>query len=320
MKINNILTLIPMEPEHEAVLAAAAPGAAIVRARVRELTPDMVSKADVILGNLPPSFFPHMKNARLLQLGSAGVGEDYLKLGESHPELVLCCASGAYGVAISEHMLAALMMLMKRLHQYRDRQHAAAWESMGKVRSPRGMQVLVLGMGDIGTRFAQLMALLGATVKGIRRRAAEPPEGVSEVAGMDRLDELLPWADVVAMALPDTPATRQVMDAGRIGLMKQGSYLLNVGRGSALNQEALLEALESGRLAGAALDVTEPEPLPPGHPLWAQENLLLTPHISGQFHLKLTQDTIFEIAAHNIRALPNGPFRSRVDYEAGYRG
>lgn len=319
MRIRKVLVLIPMEPEHLALLKAAAPEAEIIRARVKELTPEQVAQADVILGNLPQRFFPHMQQARLMQLGSAGVGEDYLQLQHSHPELVLCCASGAYGVAISEHMLGALLMLMKRLHQYRDQQHKRAWESMGKVRSPRGMKVLALGMGDIGTRFAQLMAQLGAEVKGIRRRPAEPPEGVQEVAGMDRLDELLPWADVVAMSLPDTPDTRRVMDAARFGLMKEGSYLLNVGRGSAVDQEALLEALKSGRLAGASIDVTEPEPLPADHPLWAQENLLITPHISGQFHLKRTQDTIFEIAAHNMQALPDGPFRSRVDYQAGYR-
>lgn len=319
MRIDNVLVLMPMELEHEAVLQAAAPGAQIVRAKVKDLHNEQVAAADVIVGNLPPSFFPYLNKARLMQLGSAGVGEDYIKLVASRPGLTLCCASGAYGVAISEHMLGVLLMLLKRLHQYRDQQHQQGWASMGNVRSPRGLKVLVLGMGDIGTRFAQLMAMLGAEVKGIRRRPGAPQEGVSEVAGMADLDRLLPWADVVAMSLPDTPATRRVMDARRFQLMKAGSYLLNVGRGSAVDQEALLEALKSGHLAGASLDVTEPEPLPKDHPLWTQENLILTPHISGQFHLRLTQDTIYEIAAHNIRALPDGPFRSRVDQQAGYR-
>ena len=320
MRIENILVIMRADEGQLARLQAAAPDAKVIRQSVKTLTPQQVAEADVVVGNLPPNFFPHLKRIKLLQLNSAGVAPHYVALGQNTPGMVLCCASGAYGVAISEHMLGALLMLMKRLHQYRDDQHQAQWEDRGDVAGLRGAQVLSVGMGDIGTRFAQLCACFGAQVIGIRRRPAAPPEGVQRIATMDELDSLLPQADVVALSLPETEDTMGLMDARRFGLMKQGSYLLNVGRGSAVVQPALLEALRSGWLAGAAIDVTEPEPLPKDDPLWQEPNLLITPHISGQYHLRLTHDNIIDMAARNIRALlGEGEYVARVDLEAGYR-
>ena len=319
MSIDNILIVMPAYKEHEQQLQAAAPGAAVTKVKPERLTAELVEKADVIVGNLPPALLPHMKQAKLLQLNTAGVAAPYLKLQGSHPGTVLCCASGAYGPAISEHMVGMLLSLMKRLHQYRDDQHLMAWIDRGSVRSIRGAKVLVVGLGDIGECFAKLCAAFGAEVIGIRRRSGAPPEGVSRVAVMQELETLLPWADTVALSLPETPDTIRLMDERRLALMKPGSFLLNVGSGSAIDQEALVAALRSGHLAGAGIDVTDPEPLPREHPLWQEPNLLLTPHISGQYHLRLTLDLIIAIACGNIHALPNGPFVSRVDYQAGYR-
>ena len=320
MDIHNVLVIMRADEKHLEQLRQAAPGAEVIRQSVKTLTDAQIEAADVIVGNLPPERLPKMKKARLLQLNTAGVTAPYLALGKTAPDTVLCCASGAYGAAISEHMLAALLGLMKRLHEYRDDQHQAAWIDRGPVRSLRDAQVLVVGLGDIGQNFARLVSLMGAKVTGIRRRAGTPPEGVDKVATMEELDELLPQADVVALSLPETKETIGLMDAQRFVLMKPNSYLLNVGRGSAVNQEALVEALQSGHLAGASIDVTTPEPLPKEHPLWQQKNLLLTPHISGQYHLQLTHDRIVEIAAHNIRTLrEGGEFIARVDYKSGYR-
>lgn len=319
MAINNILIVMPAYKEHEQQLQAAAPGAKISKVKPENLTAELVEEADVIVGSLPSAFLPHMKKTKLLQLNFAGVAPPYLALKDSHPDTVLCCASGAYGPAISEHMVAMLLSLMKRLHQYRDDQHQAAWIDRGAVRSIRGAKVLVLGLGDIGLHFARLCAGFGAEVIGIKRRAGTPPEGVSRVATMAELDSLLPWADVVALSLPGTPDTIHLMDKRRLALIKAGSFLLNVGRGSAIDQEALLNALRSGYLAGAGIDVTDPEPLPKDHPLWQETNLVLTPHVSGLYHLRLTLDLIIDIACRNIKALPDGPFISRVDYQAGYR-
>ena len=320
MDVRDILVVLRAGEGHLDKLQEAAPGARVTRQSVKALTNEQVAQADVVVGNLPPEFLPHLQKAKLLQLNSAGVAGHYLEAAKARPDLVLCCASGAYGPAISEHMIGTLLMLMKRLHQYRDDQHQALWQDRGEVRSLLSARVLAVGMGDIGTRFAKLAHGFGAEVIGIRRRAGEAPEGVTRIATMEELDSLLPWADVVALSLPETDATKGLMDARRLSLVKPGSYLLNVGRGSAIDQDALVDALKSGHLAGAAVDVTTPEPLPKEHPLWQQENALVTPHISGDFHLPLTLDIIYDIAAHNIRALiAGGAYRSRVDVEHGYR-
>lgn len=319
MQKDSMLVMMPTRPEHLAALQQAAPGHLITRVRPEQATAEQLARADLIVGNPPPDKAALIRRARLVQLNSSGVPPQLLTLRESAPGTVLCSASGAYGPAISEHMMGALLGLMKRLFQYRDDQHRAAWIDRGDVVGLRGARVLMIGLGDIGGHFARLCAAFGAEVTGVRRRPGDPPEGVARVITMEELDRWLPWADVVALALPDTPQTRLVIDARRLGLMRPGGFLLNVGRGGAVQQEALLQALESGRLAGASIDVTEPEPLPPEHPLWKAPNLLITPHVSGKYHLRLTHDLVIDMACRNIRALPDGPFVARVDFDSGYR-
>lgn len=166
-------------------------------------------------------------------------------------------------------MLAMLLAIYKRLPAYRDQQRAHIWADLGPVGSLAGKTVLVGGAGDIGRHFARLVRALGAQrVIGLRRSAGCPVEGFDEIYGLGALDGLLPQADVVALALPHTPETAGLMSKARLLAMRPGAVLLNAGRGSAVDCTALAEVLCSGRLLGAGLDVTDPEPLPPGHPLW----------------------------------------------------
>jgi phosphoglycerate dehydrogenase-like enzyme len=139
--------------------------------------------------------------------------------------------------------------------------------------------VLILGYGAIARRLAELLKPFRLRVVAVRRdvHGDEP----IELHPIDQIDQLLPDADHVANALPDNPSTRHLMNAARFGLMKAGAEFYNIGRGSTVDQEALLEALRSGRLAAASLDVTDPEPLPASHPLWSQPNCFITPHIAG---------------------------------------
>ena len=317
--IQDILVLLPMQDHHRDMLLKVAPAARVRRLKPQELTAQDLAQADVIVGNLDAEHLRQVQNAQLLQLNSAGVPTYYLQLAQALPHAVLCCASGAYGEAIAEHALAMLLMLMKRLHQYRDDQKQGAWNDHGMVPTLGGLRVLVVGLGDIGGRFARLCHLLGMTVRGIRRRPSAPPEGVEAVYTQDSLMEQLGWADVVLLSLPDTQDTRALMGREQFQAMKRESYVLNVGRGSAIDQDALLWAVQEGIVAGAGLDVTTPEPLPPESPLWQEPNILITPHVSGGLHAQRTHDNIFEIAAHNIAALPDGPFQSRVDFATGYR-
>ena len=161
-------------------------------------------------------------------------------------------------------------------------------------------------MGDIGASFARRAHLLGAEVVGVRRHAADCPDYCLRVVDTDHLDEELPQADLVALSLPGTPETYRMFDAARLARCKRGAILLNVGRGTTVDADALAEAVQSGALYGAALDVTDPEPLPPDHPLWGLDTVLITPHISGRFSLPRTLENIVEIFAHNLRRFAAG--------------
>ena len=259
-------------------------------------------RAAVILGNPTVEELTACENLRLLQTRSAGT-DRYQKPGVLPEGAVLRSASGAYGHSVSEHMFAMLLSLMKRLPSYRDRQRDGIWSDLGPVKTLAGALVLCVGTGDLGSSFARLCKALGARTAGIRRDAARPAGGIDEMHPMDRLDELLPQADVVALMLPHSADTVHLMDRRRLLLMKQDAILLNAGRGTAVDCAALAEVLEGGHLWGACLDVTEPEPLPAGHPLWAQERAVLTPHTAGGDHLPDTADKIAAIALEHLAAV-----------------
>lgn len=191
--------------------------------------------------------------------------------------VLLTCSTGVYGHSVSKHLFAMLLALMKRLPQYRDQQRQAQWRDLGQARSLLDAEVLMVGTGDLGTSFARLCRALGAHTTGVRRDPARPAQGIQRIYGLSELDELLPRADVVALALPQSPKTVGLFGRERLLRLKEDAILLNGGRGSAVDCAALAEVLESGRLWGAGLDVTDPEPLPPEHPLWRQPRALIIP-------------------------------------------
>ena len=307
--ILNLLTL--KEKQREAFLRASegyeqifAPNG--VLADGRSVPSELYRRASVILGNPPVEELAACEDLRLLQTRSAGT-DQYQKPGVLPGGAVLLNASGAYGHSVSEHMFAMLLSLMKRLPVYRDRQRDGIWSDLGPVKTLAGAQVLCVGAGDLGSSFARLCRALGARTAGVRRDAGKPAEGVDEMYPMDRLDALLPQADVVALMLPHAADTVHLMDRRRLLLMKKDAILLNGGRGTAVDCGALAEVLEDGHLWGACLDVTDPEPLPAGHPLWAQERAILTPHAAGGDHLADTADRIAAIALEHLASFLKQP-------------
>ena len=336
MKSYHILIVIPLEQRQKQMLEEIAPGCEL---RVRSLsgdgpdsslgfadlvesprlTEEDMAWADILFGNVPPAMLEHFSRLQWMQTGSAGV-EGYLKLPLWQDGVFLTNSTGAYGLAISEHMLGTLLELMKKLELYRDAQKTGSWQSQGRVQSVWNSTVLVLGMGDIGSEFGKRCKALGAKVIGIRRTDRSKPDFADEAATMDRLDDWLPKADVVAITLPGTEATKNLFSRERIERMKDGAVLLNVGRGSIVDTEALCDALESGKLFGAGLDVTDPEPLPPDHRLWKLPTAVITPHVSGYYHLKETHRRIFKLFAENLkRFLAEQPLHNQIDLSAGYR-
>lgn len=282
-----------------------------------QLTEEILSDVEVILGNVPPRLLAHAGKLRWLQLNNAGT-EGYC--GGALPEDVLLTnATGAYGLAISEHMVGMLFELQKNLNLYSRNQREHVWKSEGHVRIIEGSRVLVIGLGDIGTAFAQKMKGLGCRTVGIKRREARKPEGVDDLYTLERLERQLPLADIVALCLPGNQDTRHMLNEERIGMLKNNAVVLNVGRGMTLDTDALTRALKEGRIAGACLDVTDPEPLPSDHPLWDMENVILTPHVSGGFTLPETLEKILNICIENLECyLVKRPLRNVVDRKTGY--
>ena len=301
----NILVLPPFNEAQRAVIEAAATGASFTYASSAEVTDEAIAAADVIVGNLPPARLALARNLRLLQLNSAG-HDAYAAPGTIPAGAALANAVGAYGQAVSEHVFAMVLMLMKHLDGYRDDQRARRWTDRGPVTTMAGAQVLVLGAGDIGQHFAQLARAHGAHVRGVRQRLGAVPDGFESIHTMNELPELLPKADVIAAFLPSSPATRDLVDAEFLARCKPTAYFANGGRGDLVVQADLIDALERGVIAGAALDVTTPEPLPADDPLWSAPNLLITPHVAGQFHLYTVLDNVARIAAENLRRLQTG--------------
>lgn len=315
MSGKNVLITLPLTEEQKAEFSQLIEGAGgtAVFARGSFVGKKKASAAAAIIGNVPAGALEAYEGLEWLQTSSAGY-EHYLAPGVLAVGTLLTNATGAYGQAVSEHMFAQLMCLMKKLHRYRDNQREATWHDEGPVRTLVGAQVLVLGTGDIGRHFAQLVHAMGAHVVGIRRRVGECPEPFERVASMDSLYDELPQADVVASVLPSTPQTRRLADARFFAAMKPGSYLVNAGRGDLVDSEALCAALASGHLAGAALDVTDPEPLPQDHPLWREPNALITPHISGFWHLQITLDNVVALCKRNLEAyLAGEPLENVVE-------
>ncbi len=332
MNEKRALVTIPTGERHRNLLQQAAPGwefrfrgtDTLVCAPQEALpgqpvTQEDVDWAQVILGNVPAAMLHGSPALEWLQTNSAGV-EPYIQPGVLAGDTLLTNATGAYGLAIAEHMLGMLLELFKKLELYRDAQKSGAWQSQGAVKAVYGSTVLVLGMGDIGGEFAARCKALGAKVIGVRRSPRPCPEYADEVHLLEDLDSLLPQADVVAITLPGTDATRGLMSRERLAKMKEGAVLLNVGRGFIVDTEALCDALERGHLSGAGVDVTDPEPLPPTHRLWNIPTAVVTPHISGFYHLRETHERIVGIFLENLRRFQAGePLRNLVDFATGYR-
>lgn len=313
----NILVTTPVEQRHKERLTAAAPDAAFIYMRADEVTEGDVAAANVIFGNIKPELLnaATIGRLKLVQLFTAG-SDGYINALPQGAKLTN--TTGAFGLAISEHMLAMLLMLKKRLHEYRDNQMNCEWKDMGTVTSIEDSAIVIIGLGDIGGEFARKAKALGAYTIGVRRKDMRKPDYIDELVLTDDLDQVLPRADVVAMALPNMPTTYQLLDRRRIGLLKDGAIVLNVGRGQTIDTEALCDALEQGRIM-AGLDVVDPEPLPSGHRLWKMKNAIVTPHISGFFHLQQTQDRMVRIAAENIKRLREGrELINIIDIETGY--
>jgi phosphoglycerate dehydrogenase-like enzyme len=269
---------------------------------------------------LTEDFLAAAVNLRWSQSWSAGV-DRYVRLAglTGNDRIVLTNMKGVHGPAIAEHVFAMLLSLTRDLDAYRRAQDQAAWDrSAGSgLTTLSGRTMLVVGMGGIGSQIARRAHAFDMRVLATVRTPRPAPDYVDALGVAADLDRFLAEADVVAVALPLTEETSGLFDAEKFSLMKEGTYFINIGRGGLVVTADLLAALEGGRLAGAGLDVTDPEPLPADHPLWRNERVLITPHVASR--AELTSERRWQMFVENARRFGAGePLLNVVDKQLGY--
>ncbi len=281
---------------------------------------DNLIGTNIIIGQPTVDEIKKASHLEWVQLGIAGA-DSYVNREDYPKHVLLTNVTGAFGFSISEYLLTMVLSLYKKMHLYRDQQWKEIWEDRGREKTLFHKTVLIVGTGDIGSSFAKLLIPFRTKTIGIRRTECKSLPYFDEIYTTKHLDRLLPEADIVALCLPSTHLTKGLMNKERLLLMKEDSVLLNVGRGNTVVLDDLVEVMQTGHLYGAALDVFEIEPLPKGHPIWQQENVIITPHISGiSFaHLDETYEKIVEICMENLRRYEKGEaLKNKIDFETGY--
>ena len=287
-------------------------------AREEEI-PDDFKDTDIIYG---PGIKTAAESRDLKWLCAHSAGVDYLlKPGAfANGDCLLTNSAGAYGVSIAEHIIAVSLMMMRHIDDHFLQSKNGRWGMPIPQRSLKDSRISVLGTGDIGSCFARrAKAFEPETIVGINRSGRSSEPVYDKVISSDKLDSVLPETDLLVMSLPDTPETRNILSKERISLLPKEAYIVNVGRGSAIDEDALADRLESGMLAGAALDVFRTEPLPSDSRLWNTRNLLITPHVAGNLTLDHTIDKNVEMFCEDLINFTEGrPLKHLVDRNRGY--
>jgi phosphoglycerate dehydrogenase-like enzyme len=227
--------------------------------------------------------------------------------------------SNVYGVTIAEHVVMVTLMLLRRMPEYEEVVRGRGWANQLPIRSIRSNEFTILGVGNIGVNVAERLRGMGAAKIVGLSRSGKPNPAFDAVYPISQLDEILPDTKILVMALPGTAETTHILNRERIARLAPDAYVINVGRGTAVEQEPLMEALNSGKLSGAALDVMDPEPLPQDHPLWTTKNLIITPHVSGNMTLGYTCDQNVASFCADLRNYAAGkPLNALVDRKRGY--
>jgi phosphoglycerate dehydrogenase-like enzyme len=299
------------------------PGHQFVQLQNYDRVPQEIADTDVFIGwSLRPEQFVSAKKLRWIHSPAAAVHQ--LMFPELiHSSVLLTNSTGIHGPVVAEHAIAVLLAMAKRLPQamqYQARREWAQdqlWHGRPRPREVADATVAVIGMGGIGREFTARAKALGMKVLAVRENPAKGSGGVDALYGPDEIDQVLPQADYVLLCTPVTPATMGIMNAARLNKMKPDAYLINVARGPLIEEPALIDALKARRIAGAALDVFEQEPLPPDSPFWPLDNVLITPHTAA------VTDRLWErhyrLIVENLkRFLAGQPLLNQVDKGRGY--
>ncbi|CAN5539879.1 D-2-hydroxyacid dehydrogenase [soil metagenome] len=272
---------------------------------------DAFLEAEVVVGNIPPEWIPQSTNLRWLQLTSTGFNS-YLDLNWNKIQNVqVCNLRDFYGQPVAESAVAGIMAFYRRIDKFTNLQLQNKWVGLAlrpEMDLLHKKKVLLLGAGTIGNNIKKFLEAFDCEVTVVRK---------SSSPNLDDLDNLLPGADIIVTTLPESEETVGVFDEKRIALMKKDALFVNVGRGSVIDEQKLIEALQNSKIKGAVLDVTETEPLPGDHPLWDLPNVILTQHTGGGYREEKMDMIRFFI--ENFKRYRSGEeLMHLVDFHKGY--
>jgi len=277
----------------------------------------LLKEAEIVFGWPKTELLKKAENLKWLHLPSAGVDRYANKELYQNRDLMLTNSSGVYGKPIAEHVFSMIMAHNRNLIDYAYDKKEKKWQRKNDIKDFFNSTVGILGLGDIGSTIAKRAKAWGAEVLALKRTMIEFPNYVDQIYLNDDLDKLLKESDYLILTLPGTPETEGIIGRKELKMMKDTAFIVNIGRGSLIKQDELLEALKNNWIAGAGLDVTDPEPLPEDSELWELDNLILTPHTSG---FSPTNDQRrFEIFKDNLQSyLQNQKLNNLVDFELKY--
>jgi glyoxylate/hydroxypyruvate reductase A len=309
-------------------LAILTPGAEEIRGYIEQAAPELevaapprddpeavrraVTEADILLAwRFPPELLAEA--SRLTWIQSFGAGVDHLMANEVPERVTITRLVDAFGPAMAEFVVGYCYAAILNVRRALEQQQRAEWRPF-EVPLLRDRTAVVVGLGNIGRVVCSLLRANGVRVLGVSR-GGQPVAEADRTVAVGDLDEVLPEAELLVLVLPLTPASRGLIDARKLARLPRQAWLINVGRGPLVVERDLLVALRDGTLAGAVLDVFEQEPLPPDHPFWGLENVIVTPHMSGPDDNALVANQFLE----NYRRLKAGqPLLGLVDRSRGY--
>lgn len=319
MKILVISTVIKDKQKETIMSAAAKAGAEVYFLQSENEINSDLQDAEIVYG-FAVKLAKTSKKLKWLCVPSAGV--DFLMRPDSfaNEECLLTNSAGAYGVTIAEHIIAVSIMMMRNITDYYAASINGKWAVPKPQKSLKDCRITVLGTGDIGTSFARrAKAFEPESIVGVCRSGRCDEAAFDRVMKVEELDSILPETELLVMSLPATKETENILSRERMALLPSDAYIVNVGRGSAIDEDALAEFLDSGRLAGAALDVFRTEPLPEESRLWKTKNLLITPHVAGNLTLEHTLNRNVEMFCEDLINYAEGKeMRYLVDRKKGY--
>ena len=274
--------------------------------------------SDIVFGRIPPHLLIKLPNLKWQHLASAGANGLIEKELYANKSMLLTKSSGTFGIPMAEHIVGMMIALGRDFGRYYKKQFEGVWDSYWPVLLDiSDSTVLIIGLGNIGTEVSRHLSGFGCRLIGMRKNADKPHEVIKDLRPVSQLHKTLSEADYVIICTPGTAATDKLFGHKEFEIMKNTAIIINVGRGMIIDSEALATALNERTIYGAGLDVTEPEPLPTGHPLWSAGNILITPHVSAATNV--TTERRARVFIDLLKRYVAGQeMYNLIDFEAGY--